>query len=106
RVDALISSGGMGSVFRVWDLERNVALAMKVLHADLAEDQEMLEHFKREARALRKLEHPNIVPFYGLYQTFSYNFLLQLYIDGPTLKDILIQRSGAVLPTQDALCIM
>ena len=47
RVDALISSGGMGSVFRVWDLERNVALAMKVLHADLAEDQEMLEHFKR-----------------------------------------------------------
>lgn len=106
RVDALISSGGMGSVFRVWDLERNVALAMKVLHADLAEDQEMLEHFKREARALRKLEHPNIVPFYGLYQTPSYNFLLQLYIDGPTLKDILIQRSGAVLPTQDALSIM
>lgn len=41
RVDAFISSGGMGTVFRVWDLERNVPLAMKVLHADLAEDQEI-----------------------------------------------------------------
>ncbi len=38
RVDAFIASGGMGSVFRVWDLKRNVPLAMKVLHADLAED--------------------------------------------------------------------
>lgn len=106
RVDALISSGGMGSVFRVWDLERSVALAMKVLHADLAKDKEMLEHFKREARALRKLEHPNIVPFYGMYQTPSNNFLLQLNIDGPTLKDVLVQRSGTFLPTQDTLCVM
>lgn len=106
RVDAFIASGGMGTVFRVWDLERNVPLAMKVLHADLAEDQAILERFQREARALWKLEHPNIIPFYGLYQTPSHNLLLQLYIDGPTLKDIFNQLSGNILPTSDLLCIM
>lgn len=106
RVDAFISSGGMGTVFRVWDLERNVPLAMKVLHADLAEDQDVLERFQREARALWKLEHPNIIPFYGFYQTPSHNLLLQLYIDGPTLKEVLSQHSGNNLPTHDVLCIM
>jgi len=106
RVDAFISSGGMGTVFRVWDLERNVPLAMKVLHSDLAEDQDVLERFQREARALWKLEHPNIIPFYGFYQTPSHNLLLQLYVDGPTLKEVLRQHSGNNLPTHDVLCIM
>ncbi len=106
RVDAFIASGGMGSVFRVWDLKRNVPLAMKVLHADLAEDPVIFERFKREARALRKLEHPNIVPFYGLYETPALTFLLERFIDGPTLKDILAQRSGSLLPDQDVLCII
>lgn len=106
RVEAFISAGGMGTVFRVWDLKRNVPLAMKVLHADLAEDQVMFERFKREARALRKLEHPNIVPFYGLYQEPSLIFLLEQYIDGPTLKEILAQNSGSILPARDILSII
>ena len=106
RVDAFISAGGMGTVFRVWDLKRNVPLAMKVLHADLAEDSVIFERFKREARALRKLEHPNIIPFYGLYQTPSLIFLLERYIDGPTLKEILSQSSGSIMPSQDILCII
>lgn len=106
RVDTFISAGGMGSVFRVWDLKRNVPLAMKVLHPDLAEDQIIFERFKREARALRKLEHPNIVPFYGLYETSSLIFLLQRFIDGPTLKEVLAQRSGSTFSDEDVLCVM
>ena len=106
RVDAFISAGGMGTVFRVWDLKRNVPLAMKVLHADLAEDQTMFERFKREARALRKLEHPNIVPFYGLYQVPSLIFLLERFIDGPTLKEVLAQRSASVMRAENVLCII
>ena len=35
RVDAFVASGGMGTVYRVWDTQRNVSLAMKVLHSDL-----------------------------------------------------------------------
>lgn len=105
RVESFISAGGMGTVFRVWDLKRNVPLAMKVLHTELAEDQVNFERFKREARALRNLEHPNIIPFYGLYQTPSLIFLLQRFIDGPTLKELLAQQAGQILPIQDILCI-
>ena len=103
RVDAFVASGGMGAVYRVWDLKRNVPLAMKVLHAELAEDPTVFKRFQREARALQKLAHPNIVPFYGLFQTHDTVFLLERYVDGPTLKEILQQRQGQPLPPEEAL---
>ena len=103
RVDAFVASGGMGAVFRVWDLHRNVPLAMKVLHSELADDPSMFKRFKREATALKKLAHPNIVPFYGLYQTDQFDFMLERFIDGPTLKDIIKQRQGKPLPIGEAL---
>jgi len=103
RVDSFIDAGGMGSVFRVWDLQRNVPLAMKVLHADLAEDPAMFKRFKREARALQRLAHPNIVQFFGLYQTSEFAFLLERFIDGPTLKDVLRKKGGQPLPPKEAI---
>src|SRR3990170_8305007 len=103
QVDSFVASGGMGAVYRVWDLKRNVPLAMKVLHADLAEDPAVFKRFQREARALQKLAHPNIVPFYGLYQTRGMAFLLERFIDGPSLKDTLRLRKGKPLPLGEAL---
>ncbi len=103
RVDAFIASGGTGAVYRVWDLERNVPLAMKVLHSDLAEDPHMFRRFQREANALKKLSHPNIVPFYGLFQTSGFVFLLERYIDGPSLRDVLRDQGGKPLPIPETL---
>jgi serine/threonine protein kinase len=103
RVDAFVASGGMGVVYRVWDLKRSVALAMKVLHAELSEDPSLLKRFQREARALEKLAHPNIVPFYGLYRTRDIVFLLERYIDGPSLKEILKIYHGQSVPMQEVL---
>jgi formylglycine-generating enzyme required for sulfatase activity len=103
RVDAFIASGGMGAVYRVWDLKRNVPLAMKVLHADLSEDPTMFKRFKREANALKKLAHPNIVPFYGLYETGDFAFLLERYVDGPSLKEILHKRQGKPMTIAEAM---
>jgi serine/threonine protein kinase len=96
----------MGAVYRVWDLKRNVPLAMKVLHTELAEDPTMFRRFQREANALKKLAHPNIVPFYGMYQAPDFAFLLERYIDGPSLKDILKQHQGKALSIQEALVFM
>src|SRR3990172_1622286 len=94
RVEAFVASGGMGAVYRVWDLKRNVPLAMKVLHADLADDASVLKRFQRETNALKKLAHPNIVPFYGLFQTQDFVFLLERFVDGPSLKQVLNRSSN------------
>jgi serine/threonine-protein kinase len=102
-VDAFVAAGGMGTVYRVYDLKRNVPLAMKVLHADLAEDPSVFKRFKREADSLEKLAHPNIVPFYGLHQAQDIAFLLEGYIDGPSFNDILRERRGTPLPIEEVL---
>ena len=52
KVEAFIDSGGMGAVFRVRDLKRNVPLALKTLHSELAEDASIFKRFRREALAL------------------------------------------------------
>lgn len=103
RVDAFVAAGGMGSVYRVWDLKRNVPLAMKVLHSDLAEDPSMFKHFQREARALQKLAHPNIVPFYGLYNNMDFVFMLEHFVDGPSMKEALKRSRGKPLPIHEVL---
>lgn len=92
-------------VYKVWDLKRNVALAMKVLHADFADDPAAFKSFLREAGALQKLSHPHIVPFYGLYQTDQFFFLVEQYIDGSSLREILRKHPGG-MPIPDALGYM
>src|SRR5690554_1307721 len=86
RVEDFIAAGGMAAVYRVWDEKRSVPLAMKVLHTELAEDPSVFKRFKREANALKKLRHPNIVPFYGLLESGGSVYLFEQYVDGPTLK--------------------
>jgi serine/threonine protein kinase len=102
RVDVFIASGGMGTVYKVWDLKRNVFLAMKVLHGDLAEDPTAFKYFQREADALRNLAHPNIIPFYGLYKTDEFAFMLEQFVDGSSLREILRKQSGG-MPISDAM---
>jgi serine/threonine-protein kinase len=104
HVDAFVASGSMGAVYLVTDLKRNAPLAMKVLHADLADDPTVFKRFQREAQALRQLKHPNIVPFYGLYQDQSATFLLEAFIPGSSLQQIL--RENHKLPVKEVLAYM
>jgi len=103
RVDSFVASGSMGAVYQVFDLKRNVPLAMKVLHAELAKDPSVFKRFQREARALQKLAHPNILPFYGVHQAQGFTFLLVRYIDGKTLKEILRSRNHQPLTVGEAM---
>ena len=103
RVENYVGSGGMGSVFRVWDLQRNVSLAMKVLRDDLAETPGALHQLRTEARALQELAHPNIVPFYGLYETSDGALLLEDYIEGDSLKEAIKKQAGKPFSAQETL---
>jgi len=109
RVDEFIGRGGMAEVYRVWDTRRNTTLAMKLLHADLALDRAFLRRFHREAETLARLQHPNIVRFYGLEQDGELSFMLMDYIEGRSLKQLIFNangplRFGQVLDIMRQLC--
>jgi serine/threonine-protein kinase len=93
EVEELVGTGGMSSVFRAHDrlLDRKVAL--KVLHQQYSEDDDYIERFRREARAVAALSHPNIVTVIDRGEHDGRQFIVFEYIDGENLK-ALIQRRG------------
>ena len=94
RVESFLGKGGMAEVYKVWDQKRSVYLAMKILHANLAEDIVFLRRFKREAQTLSKLQHPNIVRFYGTEQDGDLVYMLMDYVEGTTLRKEIFQAKG------------
>ena len=86
----------MAEVYKVWDSKRGVHLAMKLMHEDLALDNVFLRRFKREARTLEKLQHPNIVRFYGLEQEGRLVFMLMDFVDGESLKHRIFDARGPI----------
>ncbi len=97
----LVGSGGMSSVYCAFDtlLERNVAL--KILHEHFTADEEHVERFLREARAVAQLSHPNIVTVIDRGEEDGKQFIVFELVDGENLKE-LVERGGP-LPVRRAL---
>ena len=97
----LVGTGGMSSVYKSHDrlLERNVAL--KVLHPHYGDDDEYVERFRREARAVAQLSHPNIVTVIDRGEADGHQFIVFELIDGENLKE-LVDRTGP-LPARRAV---
>ena len=98
RVDARIGSGGMSEVYRAFDQQRQIHVALKFLREDLAEDPEFERRFRKEANALQRLTHPGIVRFYELDRTERMLFLVMDYVDGSTLRGYLFDLQGPLPP--------
>jgi eukaryotic-like serine/threonine-protein kinase len=88
ELEKLVGSGGMSNVFRAHDrlLERNVAL--KILHEQYTRDDDYVERFRREARAVARLAHPNIVTVIDRGEQDGRQFIVFEYIDGQNLKEL------------------
>jgi len=86
RLDDGPWQGGMADVYKAWDPDRNQYLALKVLHENLALDQEIIHRFQKEATRLESLKHRSIVRFYEFEQDGLLAFILMEFIDGPTLQ--------------------
>jgi serine/threonine protein kinase len=95
RVLSLIGRGGMAEVYKVWDEQRAVYLALKLLREDLSEDRVWLRRFKREAQTLSRLQHPHIVRYYGLEQEDVLAFILMDFINGSSLRREIFQTRKA-----------
>jgi len=100
ELEKLVGSGGMSNVFRAHDrlLERTVAL--KILHEQYTRDDDYVERFRREARAVAKLAHPNIVTVIDRGEQDGRQFIVFEYVEGPNLKEL--TRDGP-LETREAI---
>ncbi|MYS21190.1 MULTISPECIES: protein kinase domain-containing protein, partial [unclassified Streptomyces] len=97
RVEARIAVGGMATVYRAVDTRLDRVLAIKVMHPGLAADTAFVERFIREAKAVARLAHPNVVAVYDQGTDGTYVYLAMEYVAGCTLRDVLRQR-GALQP--------
>ncbi len=93
RITAAIGAGGMGQVYRATDSRLGREVALKVLPEELAGNPEMIERFRREARAVAALNHPNIVTLYSVEEADGVHFLTMELVKGESL-DRLIPAEG------------
>jgi len=91
-----LGSGGMGEVYRATDTRLGRDVALKVLPAEVGHDPERLARFRREAKALAQLDHPNIVTIYSVEECEGVNFLTMQLVEGTPL-DRLIPAGGLPL---------
>src|SRR6478609_7095317 len=104
RVVKKLGSGAMGSVFLAEHPMIGKRVALKVIHSDLAENEEMVSRFFNEARAVTKIGHDNIVEVIDFGQTpDGDNFIVMELLEGVSLGDVLKERS--TLPLQDTVYI-
>jgi len=95
--------GGMAEVYLAIDESLGREVALKVLNPALAADPAFVERFKREARAVAALNHPNIVAIYNWGEYDGMYYIVMEYVPGENLKEQL--RQVRAFPEEDALAI-
>ncbi len=95
EVRSPIGKGGMGEVYQAFDTELDRTVAIKILPADVASDQQRLQRFIQEAKAASALNHPHILTIYEIGAIADSRYLATEFIDGDTLRQRI--RSGMKL---------
>ena len=104
RVESLIATGGMATVYLGTDTRLDRTVALKIMHAELANDEDFVRRFVGEARSVARLSHPNVVGVYDQGADGRTLYLAMEYVPGRNLRDLLNER-GRLRPA-DALDVM
>ncbi len=95
---AFIGKGGMGAVYKARQSALDRLVALKVLPPEIAKAPGFTERFNREARALAKLAHPNIVAVHEFGKAGDLHYLIMEYVGGANLREV--ERAGRLTPEQ------
>ena len=101
EIRKLLGKGGMGAVYLAHDHSLDRQVAIKMLPHHLSQNPDIVTRFQREARALAKLRHPNLMHIYTVGQHKGHPFFAMEYVRGSTLASI-IDRTGRLPPAQAA----
>ncbi|HMR07120.1 MAG TPA: serine/threonine-protein kinase, partial [Polyangiaceae bacterium] len=101
-----IGTGGMGSVYKAAQPEMNRMVAIKILHPKLAARKDLVSRFRREARAMSQLTHPNTVKvfMYGELEDDGSLYIVMEFLEGRNLNQTV--RKGGPLPPDRAIPVL
>ena len=103
----LLGAGGMGAVFKARQPGLDRFVAVKILSKSLAEDEQFIVRFQREAKAMAKLAHPNIVTIYDFGERGGFYYFVMEFIDGGDLHQLIQAKQlapAAVLELIPQIC--
>ncbi|BAU96510.1 serine/threonine protein kinase [Corynebacterium suranareeae] len=104
RIETPIARGGMSTVYRCLDLRLGRSMALKVMEEDFVDDPIFRQRFRREARSMAQLNHPNLVNVYDFSATGGLVYLVMELITGGTLRELLAERGP--MPPHAAVGVM
>jgi eukaryotic-like serine/threonine-protein kinase len=93
RVESHLAHGGMATVYLGTDTRLDRTVALKIMHAELANDEDFVRRFVAEARSVARLSHPNVVTVYDQGADGRTLYLAMEYVPGRTLRDLLRERT-------------
>src|SRR5262249_12739616 len=89
RIIKQLGAGGMGRVYLAHDEQLDRQVALKVPHFQPTDGAEVLERFRREARAAATIDHPNICPVYDVGERDGVHYVTMAYIEGKPLSEVI-----------------
>ena len=104
RIEELTGRGGMGVVYRAYDLRLKRTVALKLVAPSLARDERFRERFARESELVMSLEHPNVVPIYDAGDVDGQVYLAMRLVDGTDLGSLLRSEGALDPPRALAMC--
>ena len=94
RIEALLARGGMGEVYRARHVELNTEHALKIILPELANNQRIVDLFRREASVLRTIRHDAVVAYDGVSRDENGRlYLVMEFVDGPSLSKLMGNRT-------------
>ncbi len=100
----LLGRGGMGEVYKAWDAELEVPVALKALRASVASDPRVLARFKREAKLARRIKHVHVAQMHDLVEWRGQRYLCMEFVEGQSIKSLLTRK--ARFPVHVALALI